>query len=47
MNNSLAFGVSQHWGWQIPVLFVCSLGLISLVGLAVRARWTPVPVPTG
>jgi membrane protease YdiL (CAAX protease family) len=47
MNNSLAFGVSQHWGWQIPVLFACSLGLISLVGLAVRARWTPAPTPTG
>jgi uncharacterized protein len=47
MNNSLAFGVSQHWGWQIPVLFVCSLGLIALVGLTVRAQWTPAPTPTG
>jgi membrane protease YdiL (CAAX protease family) len=46
MNNSLAFGVSQHWGWEIPVLFACSLGLIALVGLAVRARWTPAPAPT-
>jgi CAAX protease family protein len=45
MNNSLAFGVSQHWGWEIVVLFVCALGLISLVGLAVRARWTPAPAP--
>ena len=26
MNNSLAFGVSQHWGWQILVLFVGALG---------------------
>jgi membrane protease YdiL (CAAX protease family) len=47
MNNSLAFGVSQHWGWEIPVLFACSLGVIALVGLAVRARWTPAPAPTG
>jgi membrane protease YdiL (CAAX protease family) len=47
MNNSLAFGVSQHWSWQIPVLFACALGLISLVGLAVRARWVPAPTPTG
>jgi membrane protease YdiL (CAAX protease family) len=47
MNNSLAFGVSQHWGWEILVLFVCALGLISLVGLAVRARWTPAPAPAG
>jgi membrane protease YdiL (CAAX protease family) len=47
MNNSLAFGVSQHWGWEILVLFACALGLISLVGLAVRARWTPAPAPAG
>src|SRR5947207_9720606 len=47
MNNSLAFGVSQHWGWQIVALFVCALALISLVVLTVRARWTPVPAPAG
>jgi membrane protease YdiL (CAAX protease family) len=47
MNNSLAFGVSQHWGWEIPVLCLCALGLIALVGLTVRARWTPAPAPTG
>jgi predicted MFS family arabinose efflux permease len=47
MNNSLAFGVSQHWGWQTLALFACALGLISLVALAVRARWTPAPAPTG
>jgi membrane protease YdiL (CAAX protease family) len=45
MNNSLAFGVSQHWNWQILALLVCALGLISLVALVVRARWTPVPAP--
>ncbi|HEX6745340.1 MAG TPA: CPBP family intramembrane glutamic endopeptidase [Solirubrobacteraceae bacterium] len=47
MNNSLAFGVSQHWGWEIPVLFACSLGLIALIGLTVRARWTPALTPAG
>ena len=47
VNNSLAFGVSQHWSWQIPVLFACALGLIALVGLTVRARWTPAPAPAG
>jgi membrane protease YdiL (CAAX protease family) len=47
MNNSLAFGVSQHWGWEIPVLCMCALGLIALVALTVRARWTPAPAPTG
>jgi membrane protease YdiL (CAAX protease family) len=46
-NNSLAFGVSQHWGWGTPVLFVCALSIISLVALAVRARWTPAPAPAG
>src|SRR5512132_307320 len=33
-NNSLAFGVSQDWGWEIPVLFVSALALISLAALA-------------
>ena len=47
MNNSLAFGVSQHWNWQILVLLVCALGTISLVALVVRANWTPVPAPAG
>ncbi|HEY0363143.1 MAG TPA: type II CAAX endopeptidase family protein [Solirubrobacteraceae bacterium] len=47
VNNSLAFGVSQHWGWEIPVLCMCALGLIALVALTVRARWTPAPTPTG
>ena len=47
MNNSLAFGVSQHWNWQILVLLVCALGIISLVALVVRASWTPVPAPAG
>lgn len=42
-NNSLAFGVSQDWGWEIPVLFVAALSLISLAAVAVRARWTPAP----
>jgi membrane protease YdiL (CAAX protease family) len=40
-NNSLAFGVTQNWGWQIPVLFICALALIAGAALVVRARWTP------
>jgi membrane protease YdiL (CAAX protease family) len=39
-NNSLAFGITQHWGWQIPVLFMCALALIAAAALVVRARWT-------
>jgi len=42
-NNSLAFGVSQDWGWEIPVLFAVALSLIALAAMAVRVRWTPAP----
>jgi CAAX protease family protein len=46
-NNSLAFGVSQDWGWEIPVLFVTALVFITLAGLLVRAKWTPAAAPAG
>jgi membrane protease YdiL (CAAX protease family) len=46
-NNSIAFGVTQDWTWQIPVLFVCSLSLITLTALVVRARWTPAVAAAG
>jgi CAAX protease family protein len=42
-NNSVAFGSSQDWTWQIPVLFVCSIALIGLGAYAVRQMWTPRP----
>ena len=29
LNNCLAFGVSQNWDWQIPVLMVAALTVIS------------------
>jgi uncharacterized protein len=35
LNNSLAFGVSQHWDWQIPALMASALGVIALVMRAV------------
>jgi uncharacterized protein len=47
LNNSLAFGVSQHWGWETVLLFVCALSVISLGALLVRARWSPAPAPAG
>ena len=47
LNNSLAFGVSQHWGWEIAVLFVSALSVISAGALVVRATWTPAPAPAG
>jgi membrane protease YdiL (CAAX protease family) len=38
-NNSIAFGVSQHWGWEILVLLVGSLAAIALILGAVRLRF--------
>src|SRR3954453_1266623 len=35
-NNSVAFGATQDWTWQIPVLLVSSLAIIAAVALAVR-----------
>jgi hypothetical protein len=46
-NNSLAFGVSQHWSWQIPLLFVCALAAIGGAAALVRAKWAPVPAAAG
>jgi membrane protease YdiL (CAAX protease family) len=42
-NNSVAFGVSQDWSWEIPVLFVAAIAVIGLVAALVRARWSPAP----
>jgi uncharacterized protein len=34
LNNSLAFGSIEGWGWQIPVLVLAALALIGLLALA-------------
>jgi uncharacterized protein len=34
LNNSLAFGSLEDWGWQIPVLMLAALALIGLLALA-------------
>jgi CAAX protease family protein len=47
VNNSLAFGVSQDWGWETAVLCVTALSLIALVVRVVHSTWTPAPVPAG
>jgi membrane protease YdiL (CAAX protease family) len=39
LNNSLAFGASQHWGWQIPVLALCSLAALAGLAGALRRLW--------
>jgi membrane protease YdiL (CAAX protease family) len=31
LNNCLAFGVSQHWDWQIPVVMVGALTLVAAI----------------
>ncbi|MGN6373571.1 MAG: lysostaphin resistance A-like protein [Solirubrobacteraceae bacterium] len=37
LNNSLAFGVLEKWGWQIPVLAVGALLTIGLLVLCLRS----------
>lgn len=34
LNNSLAFGLLEDWGWQIPVLMVVALALVWLLAQA-------------
>jgi CAAX protease family protein len=34
LNNSLAFGSLEDWGWQIPLLMLSALALIGLLMLA-------------
>jgi hypothetical protein len=36
LNNSLAFGVLEDWGWQIPVLMGGALAAIALLAVALR-----------
>jgi uncharacterized protein len=40
-NNSVAFGATQGWTWQIAVLLVGALLVIGLVALGVRQLWSP------
>jgi uncharacterized protein len=42
-NNSVAFGATQGWTWQIPVLLVGALAVIACVALGVRHVWSPGP----
>jgi membrane protease YdiL (CAAX protease family) len=43
LNNSLAFGASQDWDWQILPLLAAALALIALILLGIRARFGPRP----
>ena len=37
-NNSVAFGVSQGWSWQVPLLFAGALALIAVLARAAGGR---------
>lgn len=54
LNNSLAFGVLEKWGWQrIPALAACALLAISLIALSLRSvgvisrERREMPLPSG
>ncbi len=46
LNNSLAFGSLEGWGWQIPVLMVVALAVIGLLALAFKRLGLISPEPT-
>lgn len=46
LNNSLAFGALESWGWQIPVLMVAALALLALVVLTLKRVGVITPPPT-
>jgi membrane protease YdiL (CAAX protease family) len=45
LNNSIAFGALEGWGWQIPVLMGTSLALIALMVLASKRAGVITPPP--
>jgi membrane protease YdiL (CAAX protease family) len=45
LNNCIAFGALESWGWQIPVLTVAALGTIALLALALRQLGVIIPPP--
>jgi hypothetical protein len=51
LNNSIAFGAEEHWGWQIPVLALAALATIAALALALRRAGAitdpPAPVLLG
>jgi uncharacterized protein len=39
LNNCVAFGSAEHWGWQIPVLMAAALSVIGAGLVGVRRAW--------
>lgn len=47
LNNSLAFGSLEGWGWQIPVLMCAALAAIWLLAAALMRSGVIAPEPSG
>jgi uncharacterized protein len=47
LNNSLAFALLEHWGWQIPVLMVAALASIAALVLLAKRVGLIVPEAVG
>ncbi|HSZ70522.1 MAG TPA: CPBP family intramembrane glutamic endopeptidase [Solirubrobacteraceae bacterium] len=45
LNNSLAFGALESWGWQIPVLMAAALATIALLIFALKRAGVITPPP--
>ncbi len=43
INNSIAFGATQSWSWQVPLLLAASLATIGSIAWALRARFGSAP----
>ncbi|HEV3002052.1 MAG TPA: CPBP family intramembrane glutamic endopeptidase [Solirubrobacteraceae bacterium] len=41
INNSVAFGIDQDWGWEIAPLAAGSLAACALIAWTVARRWRP------
>ncbi|MDQ3849032.1 MAG: CPBP family intramembrane metalloprotease, partial [Actinomycetota bacterium] len=50
LNNSVAFGASQHWTWQIPLTMIGAVAVALATAVLIargleRRRGTPLPLP--
>jgi hypothetical protein len=47
LNNCIAFGSLEDWGWQIPILLVAALAIIALLVMALMRAGVIAPEPAG
>jgi membrane protease YdiL (CAAX protease family) len=45
VNNAIAFGATEGWSWQIPLLVVGALGVVATILLAVHRLARPAAAP--